>query len=324
MARTKNQHFVPRLHLKHFIGVKPKNMIWTFDSQLERWRPSTVENTGAQTNFYSMPDGKGGHIDWLDDALTAIENRAVAGYEALASGRIPTGQHRADFAMFVATMFVRSPAIINATASGHALYADIISQRMVSSKGEFDRCAAAYRRDTGNDLGSYDKMRAFLRNRDGYKIEVSQKAGLKIVGAADEIWPLLYDRAWYILDAGENFFISSDCPVDRWAPEASAHPFYGDGGFKNIAAEITFPLSPSRVLLMVGQNPRTSATGPHLILTGDEVFRMNARRIRAAERYIYSPAVDAEVARLSVENRSYKLRFVAGDPDDQPNILIKR
>ena len=75
-VRTKNQHYVPRLHLKHFVGSSPKNMIWTFDNELERWRSSTIENTGAQTNFYSVPDGKGGHIDALDDMLTSIENNA--------------------------------------------------------------------------------------------------------------------------------------------------------------------------------------------------------------------------------------------------------
>ena len=52
--RPKRQHYVPCMHLSKFVGEQPKNMIWTFDNQTEKWRPSTVENTAVQSNFYSV------------------------------------------------------------------------------------------------------------------------------------------------------------------------------------------------------------------------------------------------------------------------------
>src|SRR5690242_13110279 len=116
--RPKRHHYVPRLHLSRFVGDAPKNMIWTFDNQTERWRASTVENTAVQANFYSFETNDGPN-DQLENLLADIESDAASPYEMLLADQIPSGQKKADFAVFLATLHVRTPAMINAAARGH-------------------------------------------------------------------------------------------------------------------------------------------------------------------------------------------------------------
>lgn len=322
--RTKNQHYVPRMHLQHFVGDTPKNMVWTFDNERERWWASTVENTGAQTNFYSVIDEDGNRVDLLDETLRQIESKAAAGYADLLAGTVPTDQARADFSMFVATQFCRTPAMINAYAAGHAETADLQLDILLASRESFEKTAAAYQRDTGNDLGDYDTLRSFHADKSRYTIAVHQKRGLKALAIADDLAPLLYRRTWYIVDAQEGFFITSDNPVFRWVPPEAIHPIYGDGGFKNIKAEVSFPLSRSRLLLMTGQDGSVGTNGPHLQASRDVVDQMNRLRAYAAERCVYSPIREAAIAKMAMDHREHKTRFQISHTGDRPNVIIDR
>ena len=50
----KRQHYVPRLHLKHFVGTEPKGQIWTYDKETGKKWSGTPENTAVETHFYSV------------------------------------------------------------------------------------------------------------------------------------------------------------------------------------------------------------------------------------------------------------------------------
>src|SRR4051812_20685393 len=116
--RTKNQHYVPRLHLRRFLSEAPKNMIWTYDKQRGTMRPSRIEETGNQNNFYSVQREDGSYNDVLDLWLQGVESDAARPYEELLKGNIPTGQAKADFSVFVSSLYARSPALIRANARG--------------------------------------------------------------------------------------------------------------------------------------------------------------------------------------------------------------
>ena len=70
--RTKDQHYVPRLHLQHFCGESPKNMIWTYSKSRGTARPSRIEETGFQKNYYSMKDDEGNFRDEIESLLADI------------------------------------------------------------------------------------------------------------------------------------------------------------------------------------------------------------------------------------------------------------
>lgn len=293
-------------------------MIWTFDNQTSRWRPSTVENTAVQTNFYSIDTDEGPN-DEIESLLSKIENEAAAGYELLLADEIPSGQIKADFAMFLATLHLRTPAMINAVAAGKAELMDLELDTILRSRESFESFAKQYERESGKSL-DYDELQSFVHDKSRYDLAVTHKIGLSIIGAADGIAPLLYDREWTICHALDGFFITSDHPVFRWSPSETHHPIYGDGGFKNFKAEITFPLSPNRLLLMTGRR----RSEPVALFDAEGVNAANEARAFAAQRYVYAHRRDDEIAAMALEHKDQLHQMVIERSGERPNVRVVR
>jgi hypothetical protein len=72
------------------------------------------------------------------------------------------------------------------------------------------------------------------------------------------------------------------------------HPFYGDMGFVNPTAEVTFPLSHSHLLLMTLQDESYPPT-----LSPDLVDFANQARAAYADRYLYAAQQDQRIVALA-------------------------
>ncbi|MGC5796507.1 DUF4238 domain-containing protein [Sphingomonas sp. NFX23] len=322
--RPKRQHFVPRMHLKHFVGVSPKNMIWTYDTVREAWRNSIVEKTAMQSNFYSAEDGDGNFNDDLEIALSEIETAATPAYDELLKGRIPTGDRRAAFSMFVATLYLRTPAMVNAAARLSAELMQIQLAHTLQSEKAFESLSRRMKEGGEGDIGDRQKLLDFVSDPERYSLGISQKRGLSVLSSAEELAPLLYYRSWYIAEAVDGYFITSDHPVFRFVAPEHTSRFYGDGGFKNAKAEISIPLSPKYMLLMHGQDEKASLVGPHLRLPSHFVTELNMMRAAAADRYIYSPERNAFLEGVALKHREDRAGVTVGYPGKRPVVNIDR
>jgi hypothetical protein len=319
--RPKRQHYVPRLHLSRFVGQAPKNMIWTFDNQTEKWRPSKVENTAVQSNFYSI-ETEDGWNDGIDDLLGEIEAAAVPGYEMLLADKVPTQQARADFATFLATLHLRTPAVINAFAQGEAEVMDRIADMFMEDREAYERFAAERTKRTGEPPVSHERFMEFKRDKSRYTLQVSQKRGLSAIGAADRITPILFDRNWFVCTPLTGYFISSDHPVYRGSPSEPDHEIKGDGGFMNEKAEVSFPLSPNRLLIIIANGP--AKEGEPMVLMPEQVDAANQMRAYAAERYVYSHLRNDDVGKLAIDQRDHQHRLGIIGPGETPEVKIVR
>lgn len=306
--RTKDQHYVPRLHLQHFCGESPKNMVWTYSKGNRKPRPSRVEETGFQKNYYSVRSEDGAYVDDIDDKLTEIENEAMAGYRRLLSGELPEGQERANFAMFLATSYSRSPSLIRSYAEAFARSAQLRMRMHAEKPDRFNRFLDAMERDTGNRIENRDEVFAFINDPTRYTLEVSEKRGLRAIGIADELAPLLYDRYWHVVEAVGETFITSDNPVFRWVPRESIHPMLGDGGFKNVRAEISYPLSSTKILVMSG----TRLGEGVLYASAQHVWSLNRMRAANAEDLLFADRKDDRISALAYEFRDERPRMMIG------------
>ena len=295
-------------------------MVWTYDNQKASARPSRVEETGHQANFYSVQAQDGTWVDDLDRALQKIEDAASAPYEMLMAGEIPSGQRKADFAHFVGALYSRSPAVINASAKGYAQFLEHLLDMQCPDRASFDVFMDRFERKSGDYDGDRDELFAFMKDKERYRIEVSQKRGLNIVAVADELAQLLYDRNWYLVDAFEDFFISSDSPVFRWVSEEYSDPLRGDGGFSNPMAEVSVPLSPRRMLLITGQK----MPHQHIVVPAEHVWELNKARAIEAERFLYSHVRDDRVMKLAVEHNTTRERFVIEGAGPFPEVKVTR
>lgn len=306
--RTKDQHYVPRLHLEHFCGDSPKNMIWTYSKSGRKPRPSRVQETGFQKNYYSVRGEDGSYFDDIDNKLTEIENEAAAPYRRLLSGELPEGQERANFAMFVATSFSRSPSLIRSYAEAFGRSAQLQMRMHAESSSRFNRFIDAMEYKTGNRIEDRDELFAFVNDPSRYTIKVSEKRGLRAIGIADKLAPLLYERYWHIVEATGGIFLTSDNPVYRWVPRETVHPIYGDGGFKNPRAEITLPLSSTRMLVICGVQ-----LGEGLLYANSEhVWNLNRMRTANAEDLIFADRKDDRINALVQEFKDERPRMMIG------------
>src|SRR3569623_2891330 len=230
--RTKAQHYVPRLHLRQFLGQAPINMVWTYSKTRGTALPSRVEETGQQTNYYSVKDGDGEYQDAIDNLFDDIETRAAAPYRALLAGEIPRDQARADFAVFVATCFTRSPALIRAYAEGTARAMHLPLRMNAKPRESFDRLADEMENETGKAISDRDRAYALIYDPLRYSIGISETRGLTAIGNAGAIAPILNGRHWTLVETVEDHFITRDHHVNLWAPPEPRHPFFGEGGFK--------------------------------------------------------------------------------------------
>jgi uncharacterized protein DUF4238 len=303
--RTRNQHYVPRLHLRRFLSSAPKNMVWTYDNQTGRVRPSKVGETGNQSNFYSVKLEDGSYVDELDKVLQRIESAAAEPYELLLTGEVPQGQGRADFSQFVASLYARSPALIRSAAKGYGEFLQHWLDLRANTREHFDALMDDLERDTGKPVPDRDEAYEFWQDKSGFYMEVSQKQGLPVLAAADEIAQLLYYREWYLVDAIDAFYITGDSPVFRYLEPDHWHPLTGDGGFANRLCEVTVPLSPSRMLLITGQSFALS----HFVIPPEHVWLQNRPRAIAADRFLYAHVKDDRVAQLAMEHQDTPEQF---------------
>lgn len=295
-TRTKYQHYVPRLHLKHFVGEQPKGMIWTYDMATGKRRPSTIKETGGENNFYSPVGVDGARFDGLDQLLTNIEGRAAVGYEMLLKGEIPEGQSRADFASFVATLYTRTPRVLNAAAAMIGRMAQFTLNMRWRNREAFERSMDAYEADEGPLTISRDDLWTFHQDPTRYTLSVKRHTALPAVAAADRIQEILFARRWRVAPAFGRTLITCDSPVFRSTPAGEHHTFYGDGGFLNPAAEITLPLTPNMMLMISDRD-----LGAIPVLPPSAVLLANQMRAFAADRLLFSHRDDDEVAALAAE-----------------------
>ncbi len=308
-TRRKRQHYVPRLHLKHFVGESPRGMVWTYDMWRERFRPSKPDGTGAQSNFYSVLDEGGVYLDDLDDWLTDVEQKADHPYHRLINGELPVGQERADLCTFVASLFVRSPKIIEENAKLGGILAQIPFQNSLRDRARFEDLMDRFERERGPISVPRDELFEFCRDPSRYTVRVDRVTGLRALKVSDEIQEILYERRWYLVDALGGFFISSDSPVFRQSP-AHSDDLRGDGGFRNPLAHVTLPLSPSRMLLITGQElPSTK-----LAIPAHEVWNLNRARVLGAQSFLYSNVRDQMIQTIARELRGKAGFQVSGGP----------
>jgi Protein of unknown function (DUF4238) len=105
---------------------------------------------------------------------------------------------------------------------------------------------------------------------------------------------MFFQMNWYIIDAAEGYFITSDNPLVREVRRDTRHPIYGDMGFLNETAEITFPLSPQKLLLLAWSNAPRRASVPL-----DSVRRANEARAAQSDRFLHSHVKSAEIEQLA-------------------------
>ena len=307
MSEPKFHHFVPVMHLKHFVGPTPPGQVWTYDADLDRAWSSVPEETGGQRDFYSIERDDGMMDTAVEKCLSTVESAAAPVYEALLRGNIPAKgtQERVDFAAFLALMFMRTPGMRRMIGEVLGRNIQIMGYAYGISDTAFEALNRRAEADGGRKLNAdeRERVRQTLIDPSGYALQLPKERTLPVLlNTANGLVPVFHNMKWTLVEAAHGFFITSDNPVVKDVDPKSVSPFYGDGGFANKTIEVIFPMSPKRALMMTWREsfPDT-ATVP-----GDYAWRVNQALAANSDRQLYAHIEDERLRKLSTEFKHTK------------------
>ncbi|PTE08823.1 DUF4238 domain-containing protein [Mesorhizobium helmanticense] len=307
MTNPKGQHFIPRLHLQHFACTQPKGHVWTYAKADGKTFSRIPEETAKQTHFYSVEKDDGTYDMRIEGMLARIESTAAPVYDRLLARELPIDQAKMDMAQFLAVMVVRTPA----TRKDATNMAGRMIQIQNYATGIHDRAFDALVRKIEKNDGlamepdKRDKLRQYLIDPSRYRLELGKEWALRQLGAtADKLTSILYQMHWHIIEATQGFFITSDDPVVRWIDPKTWHPLYGDHGYLNKTAVVTFPLSPR---VMVGMS--WDDKGTHALAGWDTVTALNYLRAMHADEYLYAHLEHEVIRRMALGTKQSRPRM---------------
>ncbi|MCI5057098.1 MAG: DUF4238 domain-containing protein [Flavobacteriales bacterium] len=305
----KKHHIIPQMHLRHFAGHSPKGHVWTYDTKSNEPRSATTENTAVETHFYSVQMEDGSMNTLMDDYITDVEAKAAPIYRNILDGKIPDkDQKKADFSTFLAIMYFRTTAMRKMSAE---LYADIIALKAhvtATDDRAFEASIRDFEKEEGRKLSEEQKNKAReqLLNSSGYSVDVPKEQTLIAMEGADKLAKLLFEMKWSVGQAKNHFFITSDNPISRRMTAKVKNKFFGDGGFQHKDIEVTFPLSPKRILIM---NWKTSFNGI-LEIPRDYVYAENEQRAANSDTCLYSHVKHKKLMALARKHQDNRPKMI--------------
>lgn len=319
--RPKRHHYVPRFYLQNFVDTNGR--VWTYDNATGGVFASLPSETALETNLYSVEDEDGALRDDIEHLLSGIESKAAALYPRVLRGETLTGQDKADFAVFLSTLYTRSPAMMNAYAEMSGYFAQQLMDLALSDRRVFETSMDKYDRAKGKTTSAEERDRffEFARDKSRYTLDVDKKRGLGALAISDRLTEMFFDMSWFVFESPDQHIITSDNPLVRVNPEDSVSPIYGDGGFMNKRSQVTLPLSPTRVLgLCWDLDPRP---GVHPIpKVQGRVF--NRQRAHFSERYLYASLRDGGISALGQKHREPGQRMWMSGMEEMAKVNLRR
>lgn len=319
--RPKKQHYVPRFYLEHF--TDSNGMVWAYDLQTDEIRTGTPENTAIETNFYSVINDDGVYNDEIENWLQGVEGKASELYPRVLRGERLKDQEKADFAVFIASLYARSPAIVTAYAEMSGYMAQHFTNVTFANRTRFETMMDRYDADRGTRTSKKerDETFEFAKDKSRYFVQVDKKRGLQALSVTDHLTNIFYDMTWVVFESKKQHLITSDNPVIQVNPPEDRHPIYGNGGFLNKRTNVSLPLSSSRLLGLMWD--ATVKDGVHPV--GKNQGRLfNRQRAHFSERYLYASERDSGIKALGKKFRKPGLRMEVSGMDALAPVEVKR
>jgi Protein of unknown function (DUF4238) len=320
-SRPKRQHYVPKFYLEHFIDVDGN--VWNYDIANNEVRNASPMNTAVETNFYSVLNEAGDYYDEVESWLSGVESKASELYPKVLRGESLVGQEKADFAVFISSLFARSPALITAHAEMTGYLAQQITDSTFTIRERFDASMDRYEASNGKVTTPQQRTEIldFAHDKSQYVIQVDKKRGLSALGIADKLTEIFLGMTWCIFESPDQHLITSDNPVVRVNPIQDEHSIYGDGGFMNKRSNVSFPLSPSRILGLawLPESPKGICR-----VDKQQGRLFNRQRAHFAERYLYASRRDEGIGMLGQKFKNPGLRFRVTGQEKLAPVEVKR
>jgi hypothetical protein len=256
------------------------------------------ENTAVEGYFYSGERSDGSMDPTLENLIAKIEGAAIPTYESLLRGEIPgETQDRANFAHFLGLMYSRTKVMRRMTAETVSRMMQIQAYATGKHPEAFEASMRRYEQHLGRAIGEEEReeYRESLLRPSQFEFKIDKVLTFRALAVADKLAPILFKLKWWLMTAADGgVFVTSDNPLVREVDPKSVSAIYGDTGFLNPTAEITFPLSPTKLLMI---SPRDVQFVE--VLPVENVYRANQARAAQSDQFLYASVNDPAIERLA-------------------------
>jgi hypothetical protein len=300
-------HTTQRFHRAQFAGDRPKGHVWIYDKSTGNARSDLPENISVENHFYSIEKDDGTWDSGLDDWITGVEGTARPVYDTLLNEDIPQySQAKYDFALYLAVTYARTRTRRRVTTDAYGQMVQSTLFALASNDQWFEQEMKDFEAKHGTTLTEQKKQELrdiALNPASKITVSVSKSIALESWRVVEILAPLFLEMEWTIIKPQHGYFITSDNPLLRKVADRPP-PGRGDGGFLNKTAEISFPLSPKKMLLL--EHREEKRTLPTFVIPREIVEGMNHARAAQGEREIYAHIKDKRIAKMILEYKNWR------------------
>ncbi|MEH1128389.1 DUF4238 domain-containing protein [Micromonospora sp. CPCC 206061] len=238
-------HIVPRFYLERWANTA--RQIEVVEKPGGDRRRVNIKEAGAEKDFYTFIDLKGGFSGYLEQLLSHIEGRASSAISNIVHPTFGIFPPPPDDKHALATLLAFQAVRGKRTRKSIELQADLLTRLQLSG---IDETQIVQRMRQQGEEPTEDRVREaaeFVQNLDEYRFVPDPNDHLRIMGEASfRIYKMLMRRHWYLAEFSGPLLLTCDEPVVRYT--SRPNPLRGIG-FLN-AEEIWFPLSPRLLLIL--------------------------------------------------------------------------
>jgi Protein of unknown function (DUF4238) len=239
--KVRNSHIIPRFYLNKFADSTKQTFIYEKGRQP---RKKSTKTQCLEIDYFEYEIGKEVSNNKHEMIFAGIENLAGKAYAKILRSEPLNQEHLVAWALFVATVFLRSRKVRNQVAPR------IMNELKDSYLAPEQIRDMQYELFKHGQLVSEVELSAILQKT--WDQINANPAYLQLAGVEKSACNLgveLGKKHWHTLEAApEKVFVTSDCPVFTWKLIGGGAAFPGYGfGQEDVA--IILPLSPKKVFV---------------------------------------------------------------------------
>lgn len=283
MSQPVNQHWVPQFYLKYFAtpetqGTKnPQTWIFSKDGEDGNPKLTNVKNICAKRFLYS-PVNKDGQRNWeLETKLSDIERLLSVIWPTLAEGYTDLSWEplRKAVSLFVSILYLRHPNSLKQCVDAHQHLVKLYD-RLPKNIDDIPNIGYV---EVNGKIKKFDSS-GWHEYKNWEKGDHHSFFCDSVQSHAGHMAKLLLKKRWSIIFADTPAFITSDNPVCK------NHLKREKFGFGTEGTIVTFPLSPTRLLIM--DDNHKEPAGQYYPLRSDGPGSFNLGIWRNGSRFMIS------------------------------------
>jgi hypothetical protein len=249
LSKPKKQHWVPRFYLKEFSidesQSKKESQVWIFSKDEGEPKIANIKDVAAKRYLYSPKDENGNRCWEMEEKLASLEGLISQIWSTFANGYLDLDNqsYRKIISLFLATLYLRHPKRLPEQEKMQNWFIDFYENNVPKdSSGNPVACqfTAKGKKYTLNpsDWKSYSNPTQY--DKEKFFVETIKESSMDIV-------EVFLKKRWSVIFSETKQFITTDNPLvitNRLMGEIKNY------GLNTKGTTITFPISPTRVLVL--------------------------------------------------------------------------